>query len=90
TLHPTPEHEAAVFEGAGKVIAADVAPLDLPVTVAVGTTEVAWGPVHFAEPLVAVLPQGRLSSFPLLGHFGPLEAPTLVAEDVRQHLARLA
>ena len=43
-----------------------------------------------ADHELRVLAQGRLSSFPQLGHFGPLEAPALVAADVREHLARLA
>jgi pimeloyl-ACP methyl ester carboxylesterase len=89
TLHPTPDDEAAVFEGAGKVAAADAAALQVPVTVAVGTTEIGWGPAHFVGAIVEALPDGTRSDFPELGHFGPLEAPTIVAADVRRHLARL-
>ena len=91
TLHPLPEDEAAVvFDGAGKITIAEVADVQVPVTVAVGTTDIAWGPAHFGAPIAEALPNARLSSFPELGHFGPLEAPTIVAADVREHLARLA
>jgi pimeloyl-ACP methyl ester carboxylesterase len=89
TLHPLPEDEAAVFDGAGKITVAEVADVQVPVTVAVGTTDIAWGPAHFGAPIAEALPHARLSSFPELGHFGPLEAPTIVAADVREHLARL-
>jgi pimeloyl-ACP methyl ester carboxylesterase len=90
TLHPTPDHEAAVFNGAGKVTVDEAAALTIPVTVAVGTTDIAFGPAHFAGPIAEALPHGRLSAFPDLGHFGPLEAPGVVAADVLAHLARVA
>ena len=89
TLHPTPEDEAAVFDGAGKISAPDVVGLDVPITVATGTTDIPWGPSHFVSALVESLPRAARSDFPLLGHFGPLEAPAIVAADVEDHLARL-
>jgi pimeloyl-ACP methyl ester carboxylesterase len=89
TLSLSPDGEAAVFNGAGKVTIAELSELTIPITVAVGTTDIAFGPAHFAGPIAETLPNGRLSPFPDLGHFGPLEAPTVVAADVRDHLARL-
>jgi len=86
TLHPTPDDEAAVFNGAGTVTVDDVGALAIPVTVAVGTTDISFGPAHFAAQIAEALPKGRLSSFPELGHFGPLQAPTIVAADVLAHL----
>jgi pimeloyl-ACP methyl ester carboxylesterase len=90
TLHPTPDDEAAVFNGAGKVTIGEAAALTIPITVAVGTTEIAFGPAHFAGPIADALPNGQRSAFPQLGHFGPLEAPGVVAADVLAHLARVS
>jgi pimeloyl-ACP methyl ester carboxylesterase len=89
TLRLSPDDEAAVFDAPGKPIVEQVASIDVPVTVAVGSTEVVFGPALFATAIAEALPQGRLSRFPTLGHFGPLESPSTVAADIAAHLHAL-
>lgn len=86
TLRLPPEDEAAVFDAPGKPTIEAMGAVDAPVTVAVGTTEIEFGPAHLAARIADAFPRGRLSSFPTLGHFGPLESPTTVAADVVAHL----
>jgi pimeloyl-ACP methyl ester carboxylesterase len=85
-----PEEEAAVFSASGKATAVTAKSVAVPVTVAVGVVpEGEFSPALFAEPLVEALPDGRLVRFDDLGHFGPLEAPSIVAADVRRWLSNL-
>lgn len=83
-----PAHEAAVFEATGKATLETLATVDTPVAVAVGVVEelrpAAWGPA-IAEALV----NGRLLTFPTLGHFGPLEDPAAVGASVIDWLSQL-
>jgi pimeloyl-ACP methyl ester carboxylesterase len=52
-----------------------------PVTVAAsGDLE---GAGRLARPVADALPHGRYEQHPQLGHFGPLEAPALIAERIR-------
>lgn len=44
-------------------------------------------PASFAPAIAEALPHGRLEVHPHLGHFGPLEAPTLLASSVRSFAA---
>lgn len=82
-----PAHEAAVFEATGKATIETLATVDTPVAVAVGIVEemrpAAWGPA-IAEALV----NGRLLTFPTLGHFGPLEDPAAVGASVIDWLSQ--
>jgi pimeloyl-ACP methyl ester carboxylesterase len=77
------EHEARMFEAGGSITTADVAAVEVPVTVGVGALEEGWGgPARFAPAVAEALPNGRLSQHPLLGHFGPLENPPQIAADI--------
>jgi len=77
------EHEARMFEASGTITTDDAADVALPVTVALGDLEEGWGgPARFAPAIAEALPNGRLSEHPLLGHFGPLENPPVIAADV--------
>ncbi|HEX4906267.1 MAG TPA: alpha/beta hydrolase [Acidimicrobiales bacterium] len=82
-----PAHEAAVFEATGKATLETLASIDTPVAVAIGIVEemrpAAWGPA-IAEALV----NGRLLTFPTLGHFGPLEDPAAVGASVVDWLSQ--
>lgn len=52
-----------------------------PVVIAAGAAEPP-GPGNFAPALAEALPDGRLASYPDLGHFGPLTDPDRIATDV--------
>ncbi len=54
-----------------------------PVVVAAGDRWEAFGPEVVAGQ-VAALPHGRASSFPGLGHLGPMEDPPAVARSVAE------
>jgi hypothetical protein len=47
------------------------------------------GPAAFAPEIAAALPHGVLERHGHLGHFGPLEAPSELAESVRAFAATL-
>ena len=78
------EHEARMFEASGTTITThDLGAVTVPVTVGVGVLEEGWGgPARFAPAVADALPNGRLSEHPLLGHFGPLENPPVIAADI--------
>jgi pimeloyl-ACP methyl ester carboxylesterase len=82
SLRCRPATEAAVFRGAADSGAWDVLPmLDLPVAIVAGRDE-EFGPVQFAPIAVDLLSRGTLIERRHLGHFGPLENPTTMAQDV--------
>ncbi|HJR24326.1 MAG TPA: alpha/beta hydrolase [Acidimicrobiales bacterium] len=83
-----PEDEARVFRGAPAHNGfARLGEVRCPVVIACG--EEPAGPRSFVEPVVDALPEGRLHLFTGLGHFGPLEAPDLVAAAVADFAAGL-
>jgi pimeloyl-ACP methyl ester carboxylesterase len=86
-LRCLPEYEAAVFESSGDVTYETVAAAKLPVLVAVGAAEPVAPPSTFAPGLVAALPNAVLASHDHLGHFGPLQAPPVIAADILRHVA---
>lgn len=62
-----------------------------PVTIAVGHDEGGFpSPPAFGPPAVDALPHGRLVRHPELGHFGPLEDPAVIADDIRATFDRTA
>ena len=81
------ETEARTFEGSSALATEDVSAIDAAATVAAGT-EAASGPnpALFAPRIAEALPQGRFLSFENLGHFGPLEAPGVVAATTVREL----
>jgi pimeloyl-ACP methyl ester carboxylesterase len=83
-----PEVESQVFRNAGANTAfAHLGEVRCPVVVACGAET--WGPAAFAPAIAAALPSGRLEVHHHMGHFGPLEAPGVLAESVRAFAADL-
>jgi pimeloyl-ACP methyl ester carboxylesterase len=83
--HPTTEAEVfrqALVSGAWEV----VSNLDLPVAIVAGRTA-PFGPVEFAVTVAQALPKGTLIERRHLGHFGPLENPKDMAQDVAEWVA---
>ncbi len=81
-----PEVEAAIFEMGGEHDAfAHLVEVTCPVVIARGAED-AFSPAMFAPAIAAALPHARLEDHPDLGHFGPLEAPGLIANAVRAAL----
>jgi pimeloyl-ACP methyl ester carboxylesterase len=79
-----PEDEAATFEAEGKPTLEQLAGINTPVTVAIGTTEQGWSPAMFGPAVADALLNGRLEEHPALGHFGPLQDPRLIATGIVQ------
>jgi pimeloyl-ACP methyl ester carboxylesterase len=81
-----PEHEARVFEmGAHHGAYQGLGEVLCPVTVVRGA--VAPGPAQFADAIVAGLPNATLEVHEDLGHFGPQQAPDVMAASIRRALA---
>lgn len=81
-LKCSPEAEARTFEAPDKMTVDHLVGLELPTTVAVGGRDGEGGPAAFAPALVAVMERATLRTYAHLGHFGPLQDPETVAEDV--------
>lgn len=76
-----PEDESQIYRGGGTHGAFDgLAAVRCPVVVACGANP--FGPAAFAAAVADALPSGRLERHPNMGHFGPLEAPLVLAESV--------
>lgn len=83
TLKCPPEHEARVFEmGAQHGAFAHLSEVRCPVTIVRGA--VSPGPAAFADAILGQLPHGRGEVYEDLGHFGPQEAPELMAASIRR------
>jgi len=78
------ESEARTFEAAGLMTADRASTIATPVTVGLGGADAGSNTATMAPGLVEALPNGRLVTYPHLGHFGPLEDPRTIAIDVRQ------
>lgn len=77
-----PADEARIYRFAGAHRAFDrLGEVRCPVVVGCGRSEP--GPALFAPAAAAALPHGRLDRLEPLGHFGPLEAPTVCASAIR-------
>ena len=81
-LKCTPEDEAATFSSESKMSVDRVEGLALPTVVAVGGRAGEPNPAAFGPPIVAAMPRARLAEYPHLGHFGPLQDPETVAEEI--------
>lgn len=87
TLRCTPEHEAAVFEGAGKPLISEVGDVATPVLVAYGARDQGPSPAAFAPLVADALPHGEGRRYAHLDHFGPFQDPATLAEDAVAFLA---
>lgn len=82
-----PEHEAMTFECESKITLDQLQGIDLPVTVAAGADEPGPNPARFAPAIVDALAGAVLVRYEQLTHFGPFEAPELIAGDVIRAVA---
>ena len=80
------ETEARTFEASGGLPTEEAAGISVPATVAAGTVAGVPNPGAFAPAVADALPQGRFLDFEDLGHFGPLEAPGVVATAATREL----
>jgi len=83
-----PEDESQIYRGGGSHGAYDA--LDevrCPVVIASGAGPA--GPAAFAAAVADALPAGRLERHAHVGHFGPLEAPLMMADAVRGFAATI-
>lgn len=76
------EHEARTFEAEDQATVEGIRGLQVQTTVAIGSTQRGWSAAMFGPAVVDALPNSRLVSYRHLGHFGPLQDPDAVAEDV--------
>lgn len=83
TLKCPPEREAATFAAAGRITTQEVTGLPLPTIVAAGQGGGPGpDPASFAPLVAEALPHSELRVYPHLGHFGPLQDPPTVAEEI--------
>lgn len=82
TLACSPTSEADTFGAPNKLLLSDVGDVELSAAVAAGRRAEGGSPADFAPELAKRLENGVLDEQPLLGHFGPLEAPDRIAERV--------
>jgi pimeloyl-ACP methyl ester carboxylesterase len=75
-----PESEARTFECETKMTLDRIEGLAVPTVVAVGGEEPTGA--MFGTPIVDVMANARLASYPHLGHFGPLQDPSSIGADV--------
>ena len=80
------ETEARTFEASGGLPTEEAAGIGVRATVAAGTVGGVPNPGAFAPAVADALPRGRFLSFENLGHFGPLEAPGVVAAAATREL----
>lgn len=86
TLKCDPADEAQVYaHGLAHHAFAALDTVDCPVTIAVGAEDTV--PAIFGRPIAAALPHGRLLTFGDLAHFGPLEAPEVIATSILEAFA---
>jgi pimeloyl-ACP methyl ester carboxylesterase len=78
------ENEARTFEASGAITTRVIAAAALPTLVVSGdpTTHLAG----MARAAAAALPAGELRTHPELGHFGPLQAPSVIGGEIRRHI----
>lgn len=83
-----PADESQVYRGGGSHHAFDrLGEVRCPVVIA--CSEEVAGPATFAPAVAAALPHGRLEVHRHMSHFGPLEAPTVLADAIRTFAAEL-
>ena len=83
-MAPSGESEARTFESESKMTVDRVVGIDVPTTVAVGRRDGDEGPnpARFGPLVVDAMPDARLVEYAYLGHFGPLQDPDTLAEDI--------
>ena len=90
SLRCQPEVEADTYRmGARHDAFAHLGEVTCPVTVARGHSQFP-GPADLAPLIAQALPSATLQEFPSLGHFGPLQDPSLIATAVKSAVAAVA
>lgn len=82
TLKCTPENEATTFSMAGTIPMSSLAEIELEVTVA--RSGDGGLPAQLALAVQDTLPNAIALEFPTLTHFGPLQDPVIVANEMRK------
>jgi len=86
TVKCDPADEAQVYaHGLAHHAFAALDTVQCPVTIAVGIEDTV--PAIFGRPIATALPHGRLVTFGDLAHFGPLEAPEVIAASILEAFA---
>jgi pimeloyl-ACP methyl ester carboxylesterase len=85
TLKCSPENEARTFESSAAITTASVAPATLPTLVVTGATSAL---AAMGQPVVDALPNAELRIHRHLGHFGPLQGPDIISDEIAAHAAR--
>jgi len=86
TVKCDPADEAQVYaHGLAHHAFAALDTVRCPVTIAVGIEDTV--PAIFGRPIATALPHGRLVTFGDLAHFGPLEAPEVIAASILEAFA---
>jgi pimeloyl-ACP methyl ester carboxylesterase len=75
------ETEARVFQGAGGFTTDSIAGVDIPTIVATGDPQVSLL-ANLAPAIIGAIHNAQHLAYKDLGHFGPLQAPERVAEDL--------
>jgi pimeloyl-ACP methyl ester carboxylesterase len=81
-LKCTPENEARTFESSASITTASIAPAILPTLIVTGATSAL---ASMGQPVVAALSNGELRVHRHLGHFGPLQGPEIIGDEIAAH-----
>ncbi len=81
-LKCTPENEARTFESSASITSASVSPATLPTLVVTGASSAL---ASMGPPVVAALPKAELRIHRHLGHFGPLQGPEAIGDEIAAH-----
>lgn len=82
-LKCSPENEARTFESSVAITTASVAAATLPTLVVTGATSAL---ASMGQPVVDALPRAELRTHRHLGHFGPLQGPDVIADEIAAHV----
>jgi pimeloyl-ACP methyl ester carboxylesterase len=83
SLKCTPENEARTFESSIAITTVSVAAATLPTLVVTGAASAL---ANMGPPVVAALPNAELRVHRHLGHFGPLQGPDVIADEIAAHV----
>ncbi|HEX4018820.1 MAG TPA: alpha/beta hydrolase [Frankiaceae bacterium] len=82
SLKCSPESEARTFESSVAITTATITAASLPTLVVTGATSAL---AAMGQPVVEALRHAELRSHRHLGHFGPLQGPEVIADEIAAH-----